>query len=81
MADLLRSFLSQSQHSNIQPPHVEYRSAGETDGLDPACITINFVDAGTMVFLTPTIARNLLTDLGQAMHEYDVQTGKVLPNE
>jgi hypothetical protein len=34
-----------------------------------------------MVFLTPTIARNLLTDLGQAMHEYDVQTGKVLPNE
>ena len=81
MADLLRSFLSQSQHSNIQQPHVEYRSAGETDELDPACVTINFVDAGTMVYLTPKMARDLLTDLGHALMEYDVQTGKVLPNE
>ena len=31
MPDLLRSFLSQSQHSNIAQPQVEYRSAGETD--------------------------------------------------
>ena len=81
MADLLRSFLSQSQHSNIQQPDVEYRSAGETDELDPACVTINFVDAGTMVYLTPRMARNLFTDLSQALMEYDVQTGKVLPNE
>ena len=81
MADLLRSFLSQSQHSNIQQPQVEYRSAGETDGLDPACVTINFIQAGTMVYLTPKMARNLLTDLSHALMDYDVQTGKVLPNE
>ena len=81
MRDLLRSFLSQSQHSNIYEMQVEYRSAGATDELNPACVTINFVDTGTMVYLTPATARDLLTDLGQAMHEYDVQTGKVLPNE
>ena len=81
MADLLRSFLSHSQHTSIDRVDIEYRSAGETDGLDPACVTINFVDTGTMVYLTPATARDLLTDLGQAMHEYDVQTGKVLPNE
>ena len=81
MADLLRSFLSQSQHSNIQQPQVEYRSAGETDELDPACVTINFVDAGTMVYLTPATARYLLADLSHALMDYDAQTGKVLPNE
>ena len=81
MADLLRSFLSQSQHSNIAQPQVEYRCAGETDELDPACVTINFVDAGTMVYLTPATARYLLADLSHALMEYDVQTGKVLPNE
>lgn len=81
MADLLRSFLSQSQHTNIDGIGVTYRGAGETDGLDPACVTINFVQAGTMVYLTPKMARNLLTDLSHALMEYDVQTGKVLPNE
>ena len=81
MADLLRSFLSQSQHTNIDGIGVTYRGAGETDGLDPACVTINFVQAGTMVYLTPKLARNLLTDLSPALMEYDVHTGKVLPNE
>ena len=36
---------------------------------------------GTMVYLTPATARYLLADLSHALMEYDVQTGKVLPNE
>lgn len=81
MADLLRSFLSQSQHSNVDGIAVEYRSSGETDSLDPACVTINFIECGTIVYLTPKTARNLLTDLSHALMEHDVATGKATPDE
>ena len=81
MADLLRSFLAQSQHNNIDGIAVEYRSSGETDGLDPACVTIHFIECGTMVYLTPTTANALLVDLSHALMEHDVATGKVTPDE
>lgn len=81
MANLLRSFLSQSQHTNIDGIGVTYRGAGETDGLDPACVTINFIECGTMVYLTPKTANALLVDLSRAMMEHDIETGKVTPDE